>query len=100
MPHPRRQWLSGIGLARPREHLRQQTGYESLLVLGFGRAITQQVGVVGFVPQVPGEYALVVRECTDDAFHIVFKPRILLPVPQSARPRALHPSGIVDSGSR
>ncbi len=57
---------SARGLARPREHLRQQRQDERDLVRRFLRAVAARVGVVRLVPDVPAEHARVLAERADD----------------------------------
>src|SRR3546814_13695327 len=56
--------------------------------------------VVGFVPQIPYDDALVVRKRPDDVFHIGFELVILTRILQPRLAGRLDPARIVDAGDR
>ena len=72
--------MFGLRFTRPAKRLRQQAQYKFHLVLRFELIVAAGVFVVGFVPDVPREDALIARERTDNALHIRFETRILLRV--------------------
>ena len=56
------------------------------------------IGVVGLVPQVPGEDAPIFPEPADKAAHVTFQHREPPRIPQHRDARALHPTGVVHAG--
>ena len=53
------------------------------------------IGIVGFVPGVPGQNARVILECTNNALYVGFQPGVLRYIREGIGPRTLHPAGIV-----
>src|SRR5256886_11279861 len=47
--------------------------------------------MIAFVPNVPGQNAIILRKCSYYSLHIGFEPRVLLRIPQRDGARALHP---------
>src|SRR6185437_911894 len=87
-------------LTRPGEDLRKEMQHQIHFVFRLLLAVGGVVGVVGLVPEVPGEDARVVGERSDHSLHISLQARILRGVGERGSAGALRPSGVVDAGYR
>src|SRR5207237_30705 len=70
------------------------------LIRGLEALVGRIVGVIGFVPEIPGQNAPVVMKGADDALDVDPQPLVLPGVLQRRSARTLHPSRIVDTGFR
>jgi len=53
------------------------------------------IPVIGLIPEVPGENALVVGKGSDDSFDVILKARSLGRIGEDLGSRRLHPAGVV-----
>ncbi len=81
-PHPTRQRLHRLLLARPRKHLRQQL----IHALHLRRHIRRHIAaiVVRLVPHIPRQHARIIAERTHHALHISLQLRLDLRDPSAA----------------
>src|SRR6201999_1732819 len=87
-------WLSWMRFARPLKHLWQQLiDAGGLGFFIFVEAAT--VAVVGFVPNVPQQNAVIVRKGSNDALHIFLQLSSTCRVHQPYPSRRLDPAGVV-----
>ena len=90
--------LGGVDRAGPGEGPGEKGGDEGVLVGGLagGGGV---VAVVGLVPDVPAEDAVVVGEGSDDAFDVGFELRLVGGVGEFFGTGTLDPAGVVDAGN-
>ena len=82
----------GWARARPGENFGQEFFDESLFVGRLFGLVRGIVGVVGLVPEVPGEDAGVVGEGADNPFYIDFEAWVLRGIGESGAAGTLHPA--------
>ena len=75
----------------------KQPRYQLLLIRRLQLSITPAVHVVGFVPNIPSEYPLVIPKSTHHAADVRLQPSILLRILQRGCAWALHPTRIVNA---
>lgn len=90
VPDATSQRLSGVGGSRPGEDFGKKGGYEFWLVLWLVEALV--VGIVGFIPYIPGEDAVVFGEGSDDAFDVGFEFGLVGGICQFGSAGALNPA--------
>src|SRR5262249_47039867 len=84
---------------RPPAHLGKQVCDTFLLVFPLDLAIHAR-GIVGFVPQIPTQYAIIVAELAQYPADIVVQNPPVPAVIEMFSARALHPTGVGHSRSR
>src|SRR6185369_4871534 len=95
LPHARREWLLSFRFTRPCKSTWQKSKHEFDFVLRFEFTITTAVLVVGLVPNVPRENALIASERTDNSFYIRFEMRIGRRVLQCRAIWTLYPARVM-----
>src|SRR5581483_1456657 len=85
--------------ACPGKNQRQKLPRDFRLIVDF-LLLVRSVFVVGFVPEVPAENAVILSECSDDAFDVGFQARTLGGVGKRGGPGTLDPPGVVHAGNR
>jgi hypothetical protein len=65
----------------------------------FGARVVAASGVIGFVPYVPAEDAIIIGEGSYNTLHIGFKARNLIRVGEGFGTGALHPAGVMHAGN-
>src|ERR1700730_9482985 len=87
-------------ITRPIKYLWQKRLNQGYFIFWLLTSVTAFVGIVRFIPNIPGENSIVRRESSDDTLYISFAAWILRRILQAFGARALHPTGIVNAGTR
>ena len=98
LPHTACQWLNRIDCPCPPEDLGEQACDPVQLVLALHLPVFA-CGVIGFIPQVPTQNAVVVAELAQHSSDVFVKRAGVAAVVNVFGPGALHPPGIVYAGS-
>src|SRR5690606_2395795 len=94
-PDTRSEWLRRVCRPCPCERLLQQRQYIRYLIFDFHCFVRRARHVIGFVPYVPTENALVFRKMGDDTFHVALQTWILCAVLKHMLTGALYPTRIM-----
>src|SRR5581483_7921440 len=91
VPHATRQWLNRINRTRPPERQLEQVARAVQLVFPLNLPI-RKVGIVGLVPYVPAQNALIGAELSHHRFDIVEQGAAVIEIIEAFGARALYPA--------